>query len=207
MDLFFAPMACSLAAHVAALEGEVQLTRVRVNLRTKVTSRGDSLFDRNPMGQVPTLQLDDGSVLAENTAVLQLLADLGGERLAPPWGTPARRLVTQQLGFVTTELHKKVLAMVFNPAAPDAVREFARGEATRPLNVLQQRLERQEFVAGNSFSVADAYLIWALTLLPRAGVPLDGFSAIQSYVERTTSRPAVARALQIEMREQAEPPP
>jgi glutathione S-transferase len=115
--------------------------------------------------------------------------------------------VTQQLGFVTTELHKKVLAMLFNPAAPDAVKEFVRGEALKPLKVLQQSLERQEFAAGNSFSVADAYLIWALTLLPRAGVPLDDFSAVRSYAERTTARPAVARALRTEMREQAEPPP
>lgn len=193
--------------HIAALEGELPLTRVRVDLRTKLTSRGDSLFDVNPMGQVPTLQLDDGSILVENTAVLQYLADRAGDRLGPPWGSRQRFAMTQQLGFVSTELHKKVLATVFHPGAPEAAKEFVRAEVQKPLKVLEARLEREPFAAGDRFTAADGYLFWALVLLPRAGVSLDAFPAVRGYVEQVGARPAVARAVQVEKREQAEPPP
>ena len=81
MRLYYSPLACSFAAHVACREADLEVELVRVDLPTKRTALGTDLCSENPMGQVPTLILDDGRILTENVAVLCYLgerAQVGG---------------------------------------------------------------------------------------------------------------------------------
>jgi glutathione S-transferase len=204
MKLYYSPFACSLASHIACREADVSVELVRVELATKRTTGGGDLFATNPLGQVPTLVLDSGRILTENIAILAYLGDLA----APSAATAAsdaedRYELTRWLSVISTEVHKKVLAAIFAPDSPDAVRDHARASADRTLRVLAARLETRETLLGGPFTVADAYLFWALTLMPHAGVPLDGFPALQRYHERHRARPAVRATLRFE-REQHE---
>lgn len=88
MRLYFAPHACSLAPHIVLRELQLPFRLVRVNNVSKRTADGLDLLDINPKGYVAALQLDDGKVLSEGTAILQYLADLRPEPgLAPANGS------------------------------------------------------------------------------------------------------------------------
>ena len=68
MKLYYAPGACSLAAHIVADEGDVRLQLEKVDLKSHKTENGQDYYAINPKGYVPTIQLDDGSTLTENVA-------------------------------------------------------------------------------------------------------------------------------------------
>lgn len=196
MKLYYSPLACSLAAHIACREAGLEIELVRVDLATKRTTTGADLFPENPMGQVPTLVLPDGRPLTENVAVLSWLADRMPQDAPQPDSDPSDRYeLTRWLSFVSTEIHKRVLWPIYAPGTPEAVKEYARGSSRRALDVAAARLESRDALVGRSFTVADAYLFWALTLLPHAGVALDGFPALRRYHKAHRSRPAVRAAL------------
>ena len=62
MDLYFSPMACSLASRIALYEaGATDVRFVEVDPKTKRTLEGANYFDTYPLGLVPLLRLHDGS--------------------------------------------------------------------------------------------------------------------------------------------------
>lgn len=206
MKLYYSPFACSLAAHIICREAGLEVVLHRVELVTKRVEGGDDLFALNPMGQVPTLVTEEGHTVMENSAVLTYLADRVPERgLAPRPDHVARYELVRWLSFVGTEVHKKGLALIFDPTSPEAVKEFARAAIAKPLGVLERHLADRDVIVGDTFSVVDAYLIWALTIAPHGGVPLDGYPTLQTYLSRGVSRPAVRAAIRFE-REQRERP-
>ena len=78
MELYFAPLACSLATRISLYEvgAPAAHTRyVRVDTRAKRLADGADFFAINPMGQVPVLRTDEGELLTENSAVLQYVAE------------------------------------------------------------------------------------------------------------------------------------
>ncbi len=85
MKLYFSPGACSLADHIALHEGGFKFEWIKVDLKAKKTADGQDYEKINPKGYVPTLVLDDGSVLTENVAILSWIADQKPE-LAPKSG-------------------------------------------------------------------------------------------------------------------------
>jgi len=199
MKLYYSPFACSMAAHLVCREAGFDVTLARVDLPTKRVEGGEDLFTVNPMGQVPTLLTDDGAMLTENGAVLSYLADRApGAGLAPGAGDPARYEFIRWLGFVGSELHKKGLAPVFAPDAPDAVKDYARAAVQRPLAVVDRHLASREGLLGDGFSAADAYLFWALTIAPHGGIGLEPYPALQAFHRRHRARPAVQAALAFE---------
>ncbi len=126
MELYFAPLACSMSARIALNEagGAVKLVEVDTHAgRTLVT--GGDYRAINPLGYVPALKLDDGTVLTENAAILQYIADQYPEaELAPP---PSDRRGRAKLKAMA-ELHRDRIAQ--GAVHPAARREdAARGEA------------------------------------------------------------------------------
>lgn len=206
MKLYYAPLACSLAAHIACREAGIDVELVRVDLPTKRTAAGGDLYAENPMGQVPTLVLPGGRTLTENIAVLTYLGDCAASAPAAADVEPSDRYeLARWLSFVATEVHKRVLWPIFSPVTPDPVKAFARESAERALGTVAARLETRDSLVGGSFTVADAYLFWALMLIPHAGIPLDPFPALARYHDAHRGRPAVRAALKLERVEYERP--
>ena len=111
LQLYFWPMACSLAARIALLEAGVDARYRVAHLWNKKVLDDDSDFrDVSPKGAVPVLVLENGDRLTENAAVLQYIADLRPELgLAPPPGDSDRYRLQEWLSFVATEIHKGFL--------------------------------------------------------------------------------------------------
>jgi glutathione S-transferase len=192
MKLYYSPFACSLASHIACREAGLEVSLERSDLATKRVEGGEDLFGLNPLGQVPTLMTD----IADRAPQTQL---------APAHDQFERYELSRWLSFVGTELHKKGLALIFAPDTPDAVKDFARASIHKPLQVVEAHLATREVLIGQHFTVADAYLFWALTVAPFGGVSLDAYPALQAYQQRQLARPAVRAALRYE-RDQRERP-
>ncbi|MBX3447747.1 MAG: glutathione S-transferase family protein [Parvibaculaceae bacterium] len=203
MELYFAPMACSIATRIALYEmgkGD-DASFHRVTLASKTLEDGSDYYAINPKGQVPALRLDNGEILTENAAVLQYVADLAPEAgLAPAYGTMERYRLQELLNFIGSELHQKVLAQIFNPFAPAEAKAFARDEvAPVKFAVLAEAVKGKAFLIGNRFTVADAYAFFVLSLCPFFGIDLGRWPSLQTYYEGLAARPAVARAAAEEM--------
>jgi glutathione S-transferase len=91
VKLYYAPGACSLSPHIVLRESGAAFDAEKVDLAAKRTAAGADYRAINPKGAVPALQLDDGQVLTEGSAIVQYLADRKPEtKLAPAAGTIER---------------------------------------------------------------------------------------------------------------------
>lgn len=196
LELYFSPMACSLASRIALYESGLPATFRRVTLATKEVENGGDLRDISPKGQVPALRLADGQVLTEGAAVLQYIADQApASGLAPPNGAFARYELQSWLGFIGTEIHKQVFWTLFSPNTQPEAKAFVRTLLPAKLDYLEQRLAGRDFLLGANFTVADAYLTWALLLMQRIGVDFSAWPAVDAFLKRCLARPQVARAV------------
>ena len=75
MKLYYKSGACSLSPHIVLREAGLDFSIEKVDLATKKTETGDDFLAVNPKGQIPTLLLNDGSILTEGVAIVQYLAD------------------------------------------------------------------------------------------------------------------------------------
>jgi len=199
MDLYSSPLSCSLAVHIAMREAGITPTLHRVDRKTKRLADGTDFRTISPLAIVLVIRLPDGRILTESVAVLQYLADQVPDRhLAPPWGSPERYRLIEWLNFITTELHKKHLWMIFGSKTTPEMKQWSRELAPPALEHVARHLAQREVLVGNDFTVADAYMFWALFVAPHGGLSLNPYPALKAYVERIRNRPAVAAALAIE---------
>jgi glutathione S-transferase len=198
MELYFSPLACSLATRIALYEANAEATFIQVDTKRKRVEDGSDFLAVNPLGQVPVLRTDDGELLTENTAVLPFVADcFPAAKLAPVGGFERARL-QQWLGFVSTELHKAIFVPLLDPLASDDVKRYVREDIEARFALLHARFAEHDYLL-EAFSVADAYLTVVLNWARYVDIDLARWPAVAAYYERITARPAVVRALREEV--------
>ncbi len=194
MKLYYAPGSCSLASHIALRESGIAFELDKLHVPTKTTASGEDFMAINPKGYVPTIKLDDGEVLTEGAVILQYIADQNpASGLAPKAGTIARYHLQEWLNFIATEIHKSY-SPLFNKAASDDVKNYARNLLTRRLAHVETQLAGKSYLMGEQFTVADAYLFVVLGWSGHVGFDLTSFPNVQNYVARVAARPAVQAA-------------
>lgn len=188
MKLYYAPGACSLADHIALREAGLAFDLVRVDLKAHRTADGDDYHAVNPKGYVPALTLDDGETLTENIAILDWVA--AQSPTLRPGGERGRTHLLEALAFISTELHKGFAP--FFKGASDA-------DKAKAADLLGKRFEwiagqlKGDYLFGDTFSVADAYLFTMLTWADRMDVAVP--DALRAYRSRVSGREAVGEAL------------
>lgn len=198
MKLYYAPGVCSLSPHIVLKESGLPFEAVKTDIRNKTTDGGGDYRKTNPLGYVPALELDDGTILTEGPAVVQYIADkVPAKGLAPANGTLERYQLQSWLNFVSTEVHKGY-SPLFNPAVPDDVKSVFRERLMTRLAHLDKHLATNDYVMGKSFSVVDAYVFTTLGWAPRVNVDLSGFTNLAKFRERMMARPAVQAAMKAE---------
>ena len=200
LQLYFWPMACSLASRMTLMEAGIDARYHLADIwNKKVVEDGGDFLGISSKGAVPVLVLENGEKLTENAAVLQYIADLRPElALAPRPGDPDRYRLQEWLSFVGCEIHKAFLFPTFW-YKDDAAKAAARERIGKSLSVAADHLTRRDHLVGKGFTVADAYLAWSLLLLGRGGVDVGEWPSLVAYLARMQARPAVKAAIAHEM--------
>jgi glutathione S-transferase len=198
MDLYFSPLACSLASRIALYEAGADARFIEVDPKSKRTPDGADYREIYPVGLVPLLRLDDGSLLRENAAILQYIAARYPQAELVPADAAERARVQQWLSFIGTELHKGLFIPLFDQKAPEGTRPHVLKKQESRLKYLNDHLSGRDFLL-DRFTVADAYLYTVLNWTTATGVDLTPFPAIQQYHRRLQKRPSVAKAFQEEL--------
>lgn len=198
MKLFYKPGACSLASHITLRESGKDFTLNGVDLMQKRLENGDDFFAVNPKGQVPALQLEDGTLLTEGVAIMQYLADSVADRqLLAPAGTIARYKTIEWMNYIATELHKGFTPL-FRPETPEEYKPTVRALLEKKLQYVNASLKDDQWICGPRFTIADAYLFTVLRWARAVKLNMEGLSHIDAYMARMAERPAVAAALEAE---------
>jgi len=198
MKLYFAPGACSLSPHIVLEEAGIAAETEQVNNQEKKTKTGKDYWSVNPKGQVPALQLDNGEMLTEGPVIVQYLADQKpASGLVPAAGTIERYRVQEWLNFITSELHKS-FGPIFRPTTPDAYKTISRENLGKRFDWLDKQLAGKQYLMGDKFTVADAYLFTVLRWSPRIEIDLAKWPNVKAYVDRVAARPKVQEALKAE---------
>lgn len=188
MKLYYAPLACSLADHIALHEAGAVFERERVDLRTKRTESGRDLVEIAGKSYVPVLVLDDGEVLTENIAVLDWIA--GRYRTLGLDGRLGRTRLLEALTFISTEIHR-----AFKPfwhAGTDAEKAKAATVIDGHLRYFAERMAGP-YLFGDRPSVADFYLFVMLLWARRFDVAVP--EKLAALRERIATRPAARLAM------------
>ncbi len=198
MKLYFAPGACSMATHIVLRETGRTFDLEKVNLATKQTESGEDYTKVNPKGYVPALRLDNGEVLTEAAVTLQYVADQKPESgMVPQAGSMERYRLMESLNFISTEIHKSFGAL-FNPNITPAHKEHQLALIGKRCDVLSQQLEGRQYLTGDAYSVADAYLFTVLSWSKVLNVDMTKWPTLTDYMDRVSDRPAVKEAMKAE---------
>lgn len=196
MDLYFSPLACSMATRIALYEAGADAAYLEVDPKTKLVQQDNSDFHSvNPLGLVPTLRTDDGVVLTENAAILQYVAERFPAAGLAATSNLERSRLQQWLCFIGTELHKGLFVTLLDPTASKDVKDYVLKKNLSRLDYLNAYLDGREFVLDH-FSVADAYL--ATVLNWSQATPMIDFNQwpeVKNYLRRMRKHPSVAKAM------------
>ena len=197
MKLYYAPGACSLSPHIVAEEAGIKLDLEKVDLKTHKTESGEDFYAINPKGYVPTLKLDDGTVLTEGPAIVQYLADQKPDsHLSPACGTLERYKLQEWLTFINSEIHKN-----FSPlfgAASEEVKADSKAKLSKRFDYVNKELAGKDYLLGANFTVADAYLFVMLTWGNHLKLDLTPYSNLHAFFARVFARPKVHAAMKAE---------
>ena len=197
MKLYYAPGACSLAAHIALQESGLPYKVERVDLREHKTASGTDFRTINPKGYVPVLELDDGERLTEAGVVLQYIADRNPGTLAPAWGSMARYRLIEWINFIATEIHKG-LAPLWKPTTPEAYRSTVLANVGARFDHVVDTLRKTPYLTGDAFTIADAYLFTIVNWHNFLDFDIERWPALQQFQARVAARPNVKKVLEDE---------
>jgi glutathione S-transferase len=148
-------------------------------------SRTEAFLARNPAGQVPVLELDDGRVLAQSNAIIQYLAE--GSSLLPT--EPYARGQVNEMLFWEQHSHEPyvaecrfVMRYLGKPAAAREDWRVARGDAA--LDYMDGLLAGRSWLAAGQFTVADIALLAYTRLAPEGGFELAGRESLVAWIGR-----------------------
>ncbi|TMA51202.1 MAG: glutathione S-transferase family protein [Deltaproteobacteria bacterium] len=169
-------------------------------------NRATAYTAKNPAGQVPALELDDGRVLAETVAIFEYLEEKH-PMPALVGGTPEERAETRMW---TRRVELNITEHLYNgfrfaeglemfktrlPVIPEAAAGL-KATVQKRLAWLDGLMEGRTFVAGDRFTIADIVLYCALDFGGSVGQPLDpACGRVARWMARVAERPSARASL------------
>jgi glutathione S-transferase len=198
VKLYYSAGACSLSPHIVLNEAGLAYEAISAPTKTHKLEDGTDYYTINPLGYVPYLILDDGRALHEGPAIVQYIADLvPAKKLAPSNGTYERYKLQEWLNVIGTELHKG-FSPLFNPATPADYKTTCMERLLSRLKWVDGELQGKQYLMGDQFTVADAYLFTVTNWARPVGLDISGLSHLLAFRERVAARPAVVAAMKSE---------
>ncbi|MEK0083750.1 glutathione S-transferase family protein [Benzoatithermus flavus] len=154
----------------------------------------------NPMQQVPSLRLPDGTVITESAAMVLHLCDAHPERgLLPAPGTTERAVAYRWLFWLATGLYETDLRYYYperytaDPAGAPAVKQAAHERLDRLVAMAAELLGAGPWVLGERFSAVDIYLFMLVLWHPARAAIFERHPGLGEHARRLRARPAVDR--------------
>jgi glutathione S-transferase len=192
------PLRVRIALAEKGLSDRVQFIQVDV---PKGAHRQPEFLAKNPAGAVPLLELDDGTLIAECTAITEYLDHLAGEPTLTGKSAKERAVIHMKQRQVEANL-LDAIATYFHQATPGlgpvlegeqnkAWGEKQKARALATIASLEQTLAHQPYLAGDSFSVADITAIagFAFGSFCQITIP-DTAPNLQAWYDRVQQRPS-----------------
>jgi glutathione S-transferase len=199
MQLFYAPGSSSLLPHIVLYEAGLAFAAIKIDEHTKLIEGGGDYRKVNPLGYVPALALDDGTLLTEGAAIVQYIADrVPAKNLAPPNGTIERTKLQSWLNFFASEMHKGGFSPLFYKGIPEAGKDVFRARLKARFAHLDEHLKNNDYLMGRDYSVADVHFFVVSNWANWVNFDLSPYRNILSYRERIGGRAAVRSALKTE---------
>jgi glutathione S-transferase len=199
LTLYFAPGACSLAAHIVLEESGETYDAQPVDLANG-EQRSERYLKINPQGRVPALRLDDGECLSENTAILPYLGKRFGLWPAEPIAE-ARALAL--IGFFAGSVHPahahigRPERYATDPSAFPTITETGRKTFHGYLKQIDGKLAGRDWLS-DQYSVLDPYGLVFYAWGARRGLPMEELKNYSAFKDRMLTRPAVRRVAEKE---------
>jgi glutathione S-transferase len=199
LTLYYAPGACSLAAHIVLEESGEKYSPWEVDLAGG-EQRSEAYLKLNPLGRVPVLGLDDGQPLPENTAILPYLGKRFGLWPTDPL-MEAKAL--SLIGFFAASVHP-AHAHVSRPERYAADPSVFPALKQRGLETFHGYLKQIDgMLAGrdwflDSYSVIDPYGLVFYSWGVRRELPVRELKHYTAFKDRMLERPAVRRIVEEE---------
>ena len=162
--------------------------------------------DKNPGGQMPALELDDGTVIGETVAICEYLEErhpeptlIGATAEARAntrqWQRRIELGITEHIynGFRYSEGYELFKDRLFCiPEAADGLKEKARDG----MKWLDGQMAGRDFIAGDAISLPDVFMYSCVDFAKGVGQPLDpALKNIAGWFERMDGRPSAASSL------------
>ena len=158
---------------------------------TKGATRTPGFLALNPNGRIPTLQLEDGTCLAESNAIQWYLAD-GTDFLSRD---PLERAQVLQWMFFEQYSHEPYIAVVrfWVHQGLDVGRETEVAEKRKrgydALSVMERHLAQHDFFVGRRYSIADIALYAYTHVAEEGGFALAPYPALRAWLARVAAQP------------------
>jgi glutathione S-transferase len=199
LTLYYAPGACSMAAHIVLEESGEGYTPQQVDL-AKGEQRTENYLKINPLGRVPALRLDSGEAIAENTAILPYL----GKRFGLwPTDAIAEAKALSLIGFFASSVHP-AHAHVGRPeryaadqAAFATIKETGLKAFHGHLKQIDGMLAGRDWFS-DKYSVLDPYGFVFYTWGVRRELPVAELENYTAFKDRMLKRPAVQKVVEDE---------
>jgi len=199
ITLYYAPGACSMAAHIVLEESGEKYTPQRVDLANG-EQKTEAYLKIHPLGRVPALRLDSGEPLSENTAILPYL----GKRFGLwPSDATAEAKALSLIGFFASSVHP-AHAHVGRPERYTADASAYPGLKEMGLKTFHGYLKQTDaMLAGREwlsdrYSVLDPYAFVFYTWGARRELPMGELKNYTAFKDRMLARPAVQRVVEDE---------
>ncbi|WP_444904826.1 glutathione S-transferase N-terminal domain-containing protein [Microbulbifer sp. CnH-101-E] len=199
MKLYAMPGTCALAPNIASIWARVPVELVNLE---RGEHQANTYLLLNPKGQVPALQLDDGQVLTEATAILLYIASLSENPELSPYEPIQWARQAEALSYMSSEVHSD-FGPHFVPerfaSSPEARKDIQR-HAYEKLEMHFRRLDKSfEEAGGNGYlgkrTVVDSYLFVLCRWIDSTPLELNSFSYLAEFRSRLEKESDVINAL------------
>jgi glutathione S-transferase len=156
---------------IFAQEKGISLERRIIDLFSRENRREPFLTTINPMGELPALQLEDGTVLTEVTPICEYLEEI---QPSPPLigSTPAERAQTRMWVRRIVLADYEQAGVMTKPMLPSEAGAALKAKSRSKMFWLDAQMQGQTYLCGSRYSLADIYLYCFLQFGANHGQPI-----------------------------------
>lgn len=204
LKLYYALNTCALASHIALEEAAAPYQAVRLNFQANEQNSPDYLTV-NPKGRVPALVTDRG-VITETPAILVFIAQIFPQAgLAPLADSFEFARVQSFNSYLCSTVHvahahgRRGKRWADDPSSLSDMQRKVPETMAACFDLIEREMLSGPWVTGSTYTICDPYLFTIARWLEGDKVDIARFPKVQAHFERMTARPAVQRALAMEL--------